>query len=102
MSDPPAEPLARSSAHGLGHDFGSMYTVVGQPVERPLDLFRLEMHEIVDRSQRDELADGAARGDGGAAAVRLKAGLRDPPGEHAQKDPCQIAAARVLPLASRV
>src|SRR5881628_1114643 len=94
--------MSRRSASNTASPAAQVLAVLGQPLERPLDLLRLELAEIVHGSPPAELARGARGRDRGAAPVRLEAHLDRPVVLHPQEETREVAAADVLVLADPV
>src|SRR2546426_98798 len=68
-----AQEVAGRGPERAPHDLGRVLAVLGQPLERPLDLLRLELAEIVHGSPPAELARAARVPGPAAAPVRLAA-----------------------------
>src|SRR5881397_1087591 len=98
MAVPTAQVIERRGSHRAGHHVGRMPALLRQPVQRALDLVRLDVHEILDRAPDQSLAGHAGGGDGRPATVCLKAQLAGPAVRDAQKEAGEIAAALVLVL----
>src|SRR2546425_1112734 len=85
-----------------GGHLGRVLPILRKPVERVFDLLRLQDQQILHRAARHQLGGHAGRGDGRAAAVGLKARLREAPRAHFQIEPREVAAAGVLVAAGAV
>src|SRR2546430_1786693 len=72
-------------------DLGRVLAVLGQPLEGPLDLLRLEVAEVVHGPPPAELARDARRRDRRAAPVGLEAHLDRPAVAHAQEEAREVA-----------
>src|SRR5712692_2886961 len=94
----PPEVVERSRAQGAGDDVRRVLAVIGQALQHPLDLLRLEVRQVFDGASGDQLAGGAGRRDRRAAAIRLEPHVHRPSHAHAQIEASEVSAALVLVL----